>query len=231
LLLGLLIGGCEAAPAPVHTSRAAMADGPVVLELFTSQGCSSCPPADRFLASLRAGDTLAGRPVIPLSFHVDYWNDLGWADPLSSARWTERQGAYAPLLHSEHGVYTPQLVIAGRADAIGSQRRDVEELIAATPATATLDASAARTGDRLRIRATPPAGARAWAAIVQDEVTTAIRRGENAGETLLERHIVRALIPVDGVAELAIAPAWGTVHIVAFAQEPGGAIVAARALP
>ncbi len=73
-------------------------DGPVLLELFTSQGCGSCPPADRWLAPLAARDQVGGRTVIPLAFHVDYWNDLGWTDPFSSAAWSERQQWYAARL-------------------------------------------------------------------------------------------------------------------------------------
>src|ERR1700756_3967300 len=86
---------------------------PLLLELFTSQGCSSCPPADDLLRELSTRDD-----VLPLEFHVDYWNDLGWVDPYSTAAWTRRQQDYA----AAHGfeVYTPQLVVEGRADLVGS---------------------------------------------------------------------------------------------------------------
>jgi hypothetical protein len=97
-----------AAPAPEAS--------PIIIELFTSQGCSSCPPADRLLKRL-AGDPR----VIPLSFHVDYWNYIGWTDPFSSKRWSERQQGYARAFRSNR-IYTPQLVVSGRTGASGSRR-------------------------------------------------------------------------------------------------------------
>ena len=217
-----LIAGCSTtAKAPVAGPDA----GPVVIELFTSQGCSSCPPADRYLASLRPGDVVAGRPVIPLAFHVDYWNDLGWTDPFSSEAWSERQQGYG------HRVYTPQIVVAGGDHAIGSRTQDVERLIGSAAATRELAARLERTADALVITATAPVGARVLAAIVEDGRVTAVRAGENDGRELRDDHVVRALVPVeDGRAEVALDPAWGAVRVVVLAQEPGGAIVAARAL-
>lgn len=213
-----LITGCASTSTPA-------AKGPVVLELFTSQGCSSCPPADRYLASLRPGDVVAGRPVIPLAFHVDYWNDLGWADPFSAEAWSERQQGYGGR------VYTPEIVVAGGADAVGSDRKEVERLIAAAPATAELPARLERRQAALVITATAPAGTRVLAAIVEDGRVTAVSAGENGGRELRDDHVVRALVPVDdGRAEVALDPAWGAVRVVVLAQEPGGAIVAARAL-
>ena len=85
------------------------ADGaPVVLELFTSEGCSSCPPADELISELGA----SSKSVIPLAYHVDYWNHLGWADPFSSRQWSERQSDYARAMNLD-GEYTPQMVISG----------------------------------------------------------------------------------------------------------------------
>src|SRR5688500_3437392 len=199
LPLLLLFGACEATSAPVEGPAAKPvpatgdAAGPVVIELFTSQGCSSCPPADRWLASLAPGDEIAGRPVIPLAFHVDYWNDLGWEDPYSSEAWTARQVAYARRLEPRRGAYTPELVIGGGAHAVGSDRRAIERLVAAASPTTTLDAHLERDGDRVVVTATAPPNARLFAAAVQDDVTTEIPRGENAGETLREDHVVRAL--------------------------------------
>jgi hypothetical protein len=202
----------------------AMKKGPVVIELFTSQGCSTCPPADRFLASLAPGDELGGRPVIPLAFHVDYWNDLGWADPFSTAAWTQRQASYGG------NIYTPEVVVAGRADTIGSHRREIEELVKAAPPTTELDASAAFEDGAVRVTANPPAGTTAWAAIVEDGIENTIHAGENKGATAHDDHIVRALVQVDGTATIPLDPAWHHPRVVAFAQANDGTIVAARAL-
>jgi hypothetical protein len=94
----------------------AVADGtPVVLELFTSEGCSSCPPADALLSDLGSST----KSVIPLAYHVDYWNHLGWSDPFSSHQWSERQSAYVQALNLD-GEHTPQMVIGGRWQCAGS---------------------------------------------------------------------------------------------------------------
>ena len=225
--LGVLaLAACSSAASPGAAgddAPPAASGGPVVLELFTSQGCSSCPPADRWLATLAAGDVVAGRPVIPLAFHVDYWNRLGWADPFSSPAWSARQAAYGD-------TYTPQIVVAGGADAVGSKRRAVERLIAATPPTAYLDAVVTRDGDRVTVRTTPPAGTTALAAIVSDRHLTEVTSGENAGAELVDAHVVRALVTVHDTVTVDLDPAWGPVRVVVLAQAADGAIVAARAL-
>ena len=95
------------------------AAGVAVIELFTSQGCSSCPPADRLLSRLASDPRYAGK-VIPLSFHVDYWNYIGWTDPFSSADFSQRQRAYAQRAFRSHRVYTPQVVVNGRDECVGS---------------------------------------------------------------------------------------------------------------
>src|SRR5205085_851481 len=95
-------------------SRAARARVPVVLELFTSEGCSSCPPADALLARMEETQPVAGAEVIALAQHVDYWNQLGWPDPFSAHEFSERQGEYAARF-GDGGVYTPQMVVDGGA--------------------------------------------------------------------------------------------------------------------
>lgn len=210
------------------------ATGPLVLELFTSQGCSSCPPADRVLSELGAAGALAGRPVIPLAFHVDYWNDLGWADPFSSAEWSARQQRYAGAL-GEDGVYTPQLVIAGRAHVIGSDRRKIAARAATVPSTRALTAAAAwhpravtvTTAERL-------GGAELWAVIWQDGLATEVVRGENRGEALRNDRVVRRLVKLDrdGSATIPLDPSWKTVGGAVLAQRPGDrAILGAGLLP
>jgi hypothetical protein len=117
-----------AASAADRPPAASAADRPTVVELFTSQGCSSCPPADALLGELtRRAD------VLPLAFHVDYWNRLGWKDPYSSADSTARQRAYARLLDLRT-IYTPQMVVDGRIDVVGSERAAVLKAIEAARA-------------------------------------------------------------------------------------------------
>src|SRR5690348_11228611 len=109
--------------AAVPFRAAAPGNGPVVVELFTSQGCSSCPPADRLLSKLGEDPRFAGK-VLPLSFHVDYWNSIGWQDPFSSARWSARQNDYARAFRSDR-IYTPQTVVNGTSECVGNDERAV----------------------------------------------------------------------------------------------------------
>ena len=115
--------GTPAAPQPAAPEPARGGPTPVVLELFTSQGCSSCPPADAVLSKLGRDEKLAGR-VIPIAFHVDYWTYIGWADPFSSADWTARQNEYARALKAD-SLYTPQLVVNGATHLNGSDEAGV----------------------------------------------------------------------------------------------------------
>ena len=124
----------------------------VVLELFTSQGCSSCPPADALLSRLRHED-FGGSTVIPLAYHVDYWNHLGWSDPFSSPRWSQRQNLYARALKNAQ-VYTPQLIINGAVQMVGSAdspiRAEIERQLGGADRGAVFIVASRLRGTRLR---------------------------------------------------------------------------------
>jgi hypothetical protein len=223
LTLAVVVGACGAVQAA--DDRAPGETGParevVLLELFTSQGCSSCPPADRLLVDLAQEEGVAA-----LSFHVDYWNYIGWTDPFSAEAWTRRQHAYARVLRSD-SVYTPQLVIDGRAHVVGSRPRDVEGALKAArqrPAAAHLALSGLRIeGDTLhctvaadltRAVANPP---RLLVALVQDGLTTPVSSGENRRQTLRNDRVVRKL---EAVADLAAASGSRGTGEVAFRLDP-----------
>lgn len=174
---------------------AAHAGQPVVVELFTSQSCSSCPPADALLAELQRG-----RPdVLPLDFHVDYWDHLGWKDPYSSADATKRQRRYSELLGT-HEVYTPQMVIDGTRQAVGSDRDEVENAINAAVADRThgsaVAVNVADAGANVVVTAGQGAGeGTLWLISFDNQHTTRVRGGENGGRTLTEVNVVRSLQP------------------------------------
>jgi hypothetical protein len=200
--------------APPDAGASAAGRGPVVVELFTSQGCSSCPPADRLLSRLQRDSRLAGT-VIALAFHVDYWNHLGWSDPFSSARWSQRQASYAHAFGTNR-VYTPQLVVGGRTECVGSQEGEVMRRIkealasepagqvslpaapaAGTPAAAPSDGgegSALVTVSARLLRPVGGPGPDLWVALTESGLSTAVGAGENASATLRNDHVVRRLV-------------------------------------
>src|SRR5581483_8973602 len=107
----------------------ACADTPVLVELFTSEGCSSCPPADQLLAKLESQQPVSGVHIIALSEHVDYWDRLGWRDPFSSAQFSQRQQVYSQVLR-DSGPYTPEMVVDGATGFVGSESREALQAIA-----------------------------------------------------------------------------------------------------
>lgn len=174
---------------PALTTQAA--SRPLLVELFTSQGCSSCPPADAALSALAEDPQ-----VLALAWHVDYWDGLGWKDPFSSALATSRQHRYARTQGFD--VYTPQLVVEGRRAVIGSDRAaTAEALRAARTSLQAVPASLQREGAAVRIEvgATSAAVGTAHLELVSYEpsATTAIAAGENAGRRIAYSHIVRSL--------------------------------------
>ncbi len=224
-----LLAGCSVASSGVRSDEA-----PVVIELFTSQGCSSCPPADALLQKLSQAGAAEGRPIVALSFHVDYWNDLGWADPFSTHAWTERQQQYARALGDDR-VYTPELVVGGGAGMVGSQGGKVAQAIKDAPKQQLIQAGAQWSADRVEITATAPADAEVWVAIWEDAPATKVTRGENSGELLLGDHVVRKLERVaaagkPGQLSLALPTAWKAGGAVAFAQRTDRRIIGSRVL-
>ncbi|MBV8612426.1 MAG: DUF1223 domain-containing protein, partial [Acetobacteraceae bacterium] len=174
-----------------HAAFAAAPGPKTVVELFTSQACSSCPPADALLAELKHT-----RPdLLALDFHVDYWNRTGWADPYSLAAATERQRRYAGVLEGG-GVYTPQMVIGGTAQAVGSDRAAVSAAIAAAQASRAppVPLAVEWKGGSLAVSIGPGEGsATLWLVGFDARHVTPIGRGENAGRVLTEVNVVRSL--------------------------------------
>jgi hypothetical protein len=210
--------------------------GVAVVELFTSEGCSSCPPAD---AVLRAVADRAD--VYALSFHVDYWNDLGWADPWSTEAFTERQQRYARALGG--GVFTPEMIVNGARGFLGSDETRAESAIddaLARPAEVSLSlhVEESRGAWRVRYEATPaPPGATLAIALVDRSHASDVVRGENAGRTLVHANVVRAFrsAPLSERGEETIAmpdAASDGREVIAFVESPSMEILgAARAYP
>lgn len=171
---------------------------PIIVELFTSEGCSSCPPADEVLAELDRSQPIGGARVIALELHVDYWNQLGWTDPFSHADFSARQGGYAGVTKSL-SIYTPQMIVDGRAHFVGSSKEKAHAAITAATKTPKAAVRLARAGDVLKVQITdvpaPASGdlAEVWLAVTESDLLTAIPRGENAGRTVAHAPVVRSL--------------------------------------
>ena len=213
----------------------------VVLELFTSQGCSSCPPADKLLSKLR-GEKFDGGVVIPLAYHVDYWNHLGWSDPFSSPKWSARQRDYAAAIKSAQ-VYTPQLIVNGSVQLVGSAEGQVRAEIArqlegSDRGKVVID-QITRAGNELEVqlRAKLDRGAAAnradvVVALFENGLATTVTRGENANRNLANDSIVRwqsrsfELAPdgteVTAKVRIPLADGWRVDHlgVASFVQEP-----------
>lgn len=229
--LPFLFAGCATA---AGDTRSETDQAPLVIELFTSQGCSSCPPADALLNRFAHDGALTGRPIAPLAFHVDYWDDLGWADPFALPAWSERQRQYAHALGDDR-VYTPELVVGGRTGIVGSDALRAAKAIAAAPVQQKIRAKASWTTTTVTIEATAPADADVLVAVYQDGTRTKVPRGENAGEMLAADRVVRRLERVatagkTGTLTIPINGSWGSVGAIAFAQRADKAIVGSATL-
>lgn len=179
---------------PAHAETCEVQSGsrpPAVVELYTSQGCSSCPPADRWLS------TLKNQPgVIALGFHVNYWNHLGWTDPFATPQTTERQRQIKEAIRGKY-VYTPQVVLNGE-DHRGWRGQRVDQL-SALPVQGVPSLRLVREGQQVTAQIGASRDTGSWAgywAVLQDDQRSAVTRGENAGDTLRNDHVVRLYQPV-----------------------------------
>ncbi len=219
------------------------AQAPVVVELFTSEGCSSCPPADALLVQLSQKPS-PGVDLILLGEHVDYWNHDGWRDRFSSAQFSQRQSDYEKHFHVAE-VYTPQMVIDGHLQLVGNDvaalNRDVQ-LESAQAKTAQVSLQW-ETGDHLKIGVQAPSTKHlhVFFAVTEDGLTTVIAGGENSGRTLQHAAVVRQLRDVGSVkngsfekiVEVSRNSGWNAAHLkvaVLVQDSDGGPILGAASL-
>lgn len=228
----------------VDTDTAALPSGgrvPVLVELFTSEGCSSCPPADLLLARLMTKQFLPEVDIIALEQHVDYWDRLGWKDPFSSGQFTARQAAYQRVFGLD-SIYTPQMVVDGVRQFVGSDQREARKALAeaARRPKARVSAGISSEGKgtvtaSVRVEEVPAevgsGNLQVLLAVVEDQLVSNVHHGENAGRRLVHQGVVRHLeslgsfkpakAPVfSRVASLSLNPDWETrnLRLVVFAQ-------------
>ena len=244
-VLLLLAAGAGASTAPPA------ARVPVLVELFTSEGCSSCPPADALLRRLASQQPVPGAEIVPLAFHVDYWNRLGWTDPYSSPEASARQQERSRQL-SPGRVYTPQAVVNGRAEMVGSDTDGLRQAVAAAAARRGLPiavtivpGSSPIGGATVRVTLEGPApeaeGALVRLAITESGIEQHVDRGENASRDLVHDGVVRTFVKLGAVADgrfedqraLKLDAAWNRQQLAAVAwledPETGAVLGVARA--
>jgi hypothetical protein len=248
--LALLAAPLKSHPAPPGTSVGVTPSSVAIVELFTSEGCSSCPPADALLRQINLKRTNAGQLIVGISEHVTYWNGLGWKDPYSSPVFTNRQSVYASRLSSE-GSYTPQMVVNGRDQFVGSDDSALERalrdderrehfalsIVSSAPSAGGIDVKFALAGS-------PSKPLDIIAVLADDTDRSNVLRGENGGRELQHVSVARSMIRVatakDGGEQtvhisfpegLSASQSAGH-HLILFAQEPHqGAIVGATTTP
>ncbi len=178
-------------------------NNPIIVELFTSQGCSSCPAADRNLAEIISEASEQGRPVSGLSFHVDYWNYIGWKDPYSNKEFTERQRNYAQIMNL-HSIYTPQMIVNGSAQFVGSDksesRKQLEKAAGEKPKYQLVISNLKVTDHDISLHYTidkQPSGESLNIAVVERSVENFVPRGENKSRTLHHNNVVRKFMTIE----------------------------------
>ena len=191
--------------APISATISAMTRTPVVVELFTSEGCSSCPPADALLSHLEKTQPVSGAEVIALEEHVDYWNHGGWADRFSSPQFSVRQSDYSTAFRKDT-VYTPQMIVDGQTEFVGSDDDAARAAIMRAARLPKAQVSITQTGDALSVRVDHlPASAKndqaeVMLVITEDGLSSSIGGGENAGRRLAHSAVVRQLMPLGTVS-------------------------------
>ncbi len=207
-------------------STGKMSQGVSVIELFTSEGCSSCPSADALMPKLQEQ---YGDKLIILSFHVDYWDRLGWKDAFSSPQWTQRQNQYAAALGNDN-IYTPQAVVNGKGHITGSNRSGVQELIGNGLTDAqSIELSVKKDGTQsisVFYKTSLKKGDVVNLALVQRHATTNVRRGENGGRQLQHYNVVRDFRTLRAASDktmfmLPDGLSAADVHVIAFIQQIG----------
>ena len=239
-MICVVAGGCST-EAPVNDPQLVNAPSktpsgdrrPVLVELFTSEGCSSCPPADRNLAFLATQQPVADAEIITLAFHVDYWDRLGWKDRFSSSMFSQRQESYAQAFKLGSN-YTPQMVVDGRTEFVGSDSAKASGAIAAAAQSAKALVEVhggARTWQVKITNAPEHTDATVFAAIAEDGLSSRVERGENSGKMLEHVSVVRELKTLGALAgdksdlessfDVQINPEWEkeNVKVVVFVQE------------
>ncbi|HYJ91310.1 MAG TPA: DUF1223 domain-containing protein [Pyrinomonadaceae bacterium] len=214
LSMSVAAGGCftqqaegQKSPTPVPPAPTEPANRqPVLVELFTSEGCSSCPPADRNLKFLAEQQPVNSAQIIPLAFHVDYWDHLGWKDQFSSALFTRRQEVYVQRFGLDSS-YTPEMVIDGDAEFIGNDTGRAVKVIAKAAASQKGSISASLDGDSISVSIDglpKHNAATVFLAVTEDDITSSVKSGENAGETFHHSSIVRSLTSLGMVEKNAV---------------------------
>jgi hypothetical protein len=213
--------------------------GAVLVELFTSEGCSSCPPADALLQQIAGKQTESGQLIVGISEHVTYWNQLGWSDPFSSDTYTERQNAYGQRFHLD-SVYTPQMVINGEEQVVGSDRAALLRAIREEqkPQPISVHINTVSVHDHFlvldfSITDNIPSGTDLFVAITDDHAKSSVTRGENSGHTLSHVSVARSITRIAKVnsqtkqtVQIPL-PSPSTLsenqgrHLILFAQAPG----------
>lgn len=239
LVTSLFVGGILVTAQQSFSQQTQRDKPPVVVELFTSEGCSDCPPADNLLSAIvqRPDPNLV---LIPLAFHVTYWNNGGWRDRFSDARYSDRQQGYERRLHVQ-SAYTPQSIIDGQYEAVGSDGAKIAEYIrraAAEPKPVTVNLSAS--GDSVSVAARAPnenTWGRVLLAITEDGLSTEVKAGENRSRTLKHTAVVRSLEEIgrlsggtfSRVVRLKLGNDWqrDRVHVVVLVQNKSDQVLGA----